>query len=1212
MRASGDGAYVEQFTSAFEGDLEVDLLREAWQRVVDRHDQLRAAFVWRDADEPAQIVLRGVTIPWEADDWSGVRPDEQRRRLDAWLADERARGFDLAVAPAMRFSLIRLAARVHQFTWTFHHILLDGWSVQIVLRDVAAEFEALRERRPSTTAPAPPYRGYLAWLGEQDREAAEHFWRRQLEGLNEPTALRLPLPESPSPSYADHWIELSDALTDRLAAVGRRHQLTMGSIVAGAWAALLGQYTSQSDVVFGVTGSGRPPDLPGVASMVGLFINTLPMRVQLSPRETLLTLLQQVQARQLAMRDFEYAPLTDVQRWADLAGGDALFDTMLAFENYPIERVVDGGRRELIVRDVRIIEQTHYPLTVVIVPGPPLRVRIGYDERKYDAETIGRMGRQLHRIFAQIGADVSAAIAASTGVAEDEALRIAAFSSGRRGGYEADATIPGMFARCASASPDAIALSAGGVHLTYAELDRQSARIARYLRRHGVGPDVPVGICFDGGLDVIVCLLGVLKAGGAYLALDPSYPMARLALMVAEAGAPMVLTDGARAARFETPAAVVDFDAERDAIAAESIEAVDPGVTPDHLAYICYTSGSTGMPKGVAVTQRGVIRLLFGADFATLGPQNTWLQLAPVPFDASTLEIWGALLHGGRLVLTADRTPTPQTLGALLSAERVTSLWLTASLFNTIVDVAPEVLAGVRQLLVGGEALSVAHVRRGLAALPDTQIINGYGPTESTTFACCYPIPSASGSAARPIPIGRPIANTTVHVLDPHVNPVPVGVPGELYIGGDGLARGYMSQPARTAERFIPDPFSDRPGRRMYRTGDLVRWTSEGVVDFLGRNDSQVKIRGFRIEPGEIEAALEAHPAVKAAAVIGRQDRAVKRLVAYVVSAGGASTDEEALRQHLRLRLPEYMMPATFVTLDRLPLTRNGKIDRDALPEPEAAGGKATRAPQTEAEVAIAAIWSDVLRSDEVGADSNFFELGGDSILGIQICARAQRAGWHVTPKQLFEHQTVAGLASVARRPGAAKTVTPEASGSAPLLPIQRWFFEQDLADAHHFTQAVLLTVKSGVTAHVIEQALAALLAHHDGLRVRFTKSGDGWSARIESAAAIRGVLNRITLPEDQAAAPASAIERAAASLHASLDLEQGPLVRATLFEGLRHHRLLIVIHPLGVDTVSWRILLEDLDTACRQATAGHEITLPARTTSVRQWGERLAAHADA
>jgi amino acid adenylation domain-containing protein len=1180
LRSPGDGAYIEQFSSTFEGRFDVEALHRAWQLILDRHEQLRAAFVWRD-DQPIQVVVRKADLPWEFEDWTALSPEDQAARFEARLADERTRGFDLSIAPAMRCSVTRLADRLHRITWSFHHILLDGWSVQLVLRDVTAAFDGLRGGREVVLPPAPAYREYLAWVRQQDRQSAEHFWKETLNGLEEPTRLSLPVPEYPLPAYDSHWVELPEALTEQLSATGREQQLTMATIVEGAWAMLLARYTSKSDIVFGVTVAGRPPVVAGVQEMVGLFINTLPMRLRISDDATTLSLLQQLQARQLAMRDFEYAQLGEVQRWAGISNAEALFDTMLAFENYPIRRGVGRGDSELTLVDVHVVEQTHYPLTVVVVPGRSLKLRIGYDQQRYERATVERMGRHLTRVFEQIATDISAVFGTSTLAEENECRRIAAFETGLRAPYDNE-TIAALFARQAASRPGEIALRADGLSLTYGELDRRSNQLARYLRARGVGPDVPVGVCLTGGFDLIVALLGVVKAGGAYLALDPGYPSARLTLMIAETGAPFVITSGELGGQLETSASLISMDRERSVIEAESFDPIAAEATADHLAYICYTSGSTGQPKGVSVPHRAIVRLLFGADYAHFGPDETWLQLAPVPFDASTLEIWGALLHGGRLVLASDRMPAPQALGDLLTSEGVTSIWLTASLYNTVIDAAPEALAGLRQLLIGGEALSIAHVQRGLETLPQTRIINGYGPTEGTTFTCCHPIAASSGT--RPIPIGRPISNTTVYILDAGMLRVPIGVAGELYIGGDGLARGYAGQAARTAERFVPDPFSQRPGQRLYRTGDLVRWTDDGLIDFLGRNDSQVKIRGFRIELGEIEAVLESHYAVRAAVVIVRQDvSGVKRLVAYIVAP--SMPDEIELSRHLRSRLPDYMVPAAFVRLDNLPLTPNGKIDRDALPEPDAVRAPVSRRPESDAEIAIARIWAAVLQTPEIGADENFFDLGGDSILGIQICARATRAGWHITPKQLFEHQSVAALAAVAKKLAATSpTVSAsDASGVCPLLPIQRWFFEQDLPDAHHFNQSMMLTVEADMPASIIEQALAAVVTHHDALRARFTKSADGWSVRIGPSQNSGPLLNRVVLSGADVAAPAAAIGRAAAALQTSLDLQQGPLVRATLFEGPRQPRLLIVIHHLVVDTVSWRILLEDLETACEQ-----------------------------
>ncbi len=628
------------------------------------------------------------------------------------------------------------------------------------------------------------------------------------------------------------------------------------------------------------------------------------------------------------------------------------------------------------------------------------------------------------------------------------------------------------------------------------------------------------------------------------------------------------------------------------------------------LAYVLYTSGSSGTPKGVAVAHRSVARLVRGTNYAAFGPDETFLLMAPVSFDASTLELWGPLLNGGRLAILP---PGEVSLDGLERAVRdfgVTTLWLTAGLFHLVVDERLSALAPLRQLLAGGDVLSPPHVARVRRELPELRLIDGYGPTENTTFTTCGLVGAMDGrwSRGEGISIGRPIANTRVLVLGPDSEPVPVGVPGELYAGGDGLALGYLGRPELTAAAFVPAPFG-APGERLYRTGDLVRRLPDGRLDFLGRADDQVKVRGFRIEPGEIEAALARQPGVREAVVLARSVRSDgsvrsdRSLVAYVV---GEDLDAAALREALGCRLPAYMVPAAFVLLDALPLSPNGKVDRAALLERAAERGGETdlTAPRGAAEEILAAVWRQVLGLERVGVHDSFFRLGGDSILSIQIVARARQAGLVVTPRQIFEEETIAALAAVATPLAAAGAEPEEVSGEAPLTPVQRYFLAPRPADPHHFNQSVLLLLREGMAPAPLGRALAALAAHHDALRLRFEPGEDGWRAWIapREERPPLAVLDLSALPAERRSA---ALEAAAASLQGGFDLARGPLFRAALFRmGGEPERLLLVAHHLVIDGVSWRVLLDDLETAY-----GNE-PLPPRSTSWKRWAERLAAHA--
>ena len=642
-------------------------------------------------------------------------------------------------------------------------------------------------------------------------------------------------------------------------------------------------------------------------------------------------------------------------------------------------------------------------------PQGGLGAAFTYATDLFDAATVARMGSHWRSLLEAMVATPERRVAELPLLTDAERRQLLVEWNETNTRYPREASIAELFEAQAKRTPQAVALEYGGEALTYREFNARANRLARYLRKQGVKAGTLVGLCVERSLEMVVATLGILKTGGAYVPLDPEYPKERLAFMLEDTGAPVLLTQSGLRERLPAYAGkLIELDGDGKHIGAESAQDPPAQASAQSLAYVIYTSGSTGRPKGTLVEQGSVVRLVKNTHFIELGPQEVFLQFAPISFDASTLELWGPLLNGGRLVIAPAGRASLEELARLIKERGITTLWLTAALFHQMVDSHREALTGVKQLLAGGEALSVPHVRRYLEGIGKNRLINGYGPTENTTFTCCH-VMTAETRIGHTVPIGRPIANTRVYILDSHLNPVPVGVVGELYAGGAGLARGYLNQPELTAEKFVADPFT--PGERLYRTGDLVRYTSEGVIEFVGRIDTQVKVRGYRIELGEIEAVLGSHPAVKETVVLAREDTpGDKRLVAYVVGEANAAE----LKEHLASRLPGYMLPAAFVTLEKLPLTPNDKVDRKALPAPERTGLEAEYvAPRNATEETLARIWAEVLKVKRVGVHDNFFETGGNSILTFRVATKAEKAGLQLNVMQMFQHQTIAQLAAM-------------------------------------------------------------------------------------------------------------------------------------------------------------------------------------------------------
>ncbi|GLY53410.1 non-ribosomal peptide synthetase [Lentzea sp. NBRC 102530] len=990
MDASGT-AYFEQINAVVDGVRDTSVLAAAWQRVANRVPVLRTAFVWEDLPKPYQVVSSHVRVPVTELDWRDLSGAELDASVAHHLDQDRKAGLDLGEAPLMRVAVIRLTDDRVRLVWTFHHALLDGWSGMQVLAEVlgecAAEPVAVTRR---------PYRDYVEWLGRQDLSAAREYWQDAVAGFEAATPLPFDRPKSGlhrTVSSARLRISLPEDVTARVYETARQAQVTINTVVQGVWALLLSRYSGETDVCFGATVAGRPADLAGADLIAGMFINTLPVRVRVDQDADVVTWLRGQQEAQAAARQFDHVSLTEVVEWAGLPRGRDLFDSIVVFENYPVE-AADGPS----IVDIGSTSGTNYPLNVVVYPEDALSLLLHYDPALFDEVTVRRMAGHLRMLFEAV-ASGSRRVGELSMLAEAERRTLlhewASTGPVRTGGH--------LHEVISAQAPDAIAVVHDGNATTYGELDAAANRLAHHLVGLGVGRDVLVGVSVPRSTRLIVAVLAVLKAGGAYVPLDPEYPAERLTTMLAETRPRVLLTLEGQAVRSAGAEVVL-----LDRLDLDALPDTDPGVAGDDrdLAYVMFTSGSTGTPKGVMIEHRSLFNVVQEINERYgLTPDSSVLQVCSMSFDGGVQDIFSTLVAGATLVLSGpDALHDPAALARQLKTDRVTVASLPPAVLAAL---DPAELSGLECVGTGGDVCPVELVE---AWAPGRTFINIYGPTESTLAVTLYP--AQAGSGHRTIPLGEPIPGVRLHVLDTGLAPVPVGVTGELYIGGAGLARGYAGRPDLTAERFVADPLGEA-GERLYRTGDLVRWRPDGLLEFVARTDDQVKIRGFRVEPGEIENTLIRHPAVTEVVVTApRTEAGSRQLVAYVVP--DTAPDGDTLRRHLAKTLPDYLVPSAFVRLPRLPLTANGKVDRRALPRPSRSDviTVAYRAPATPTEEALCRVWAEVLGRDEVGADDDFFALGGDSITSLRLTSRVRRSfGVEVSPRDLFDAPTVAGLA---------------------------------------------------------------------------------------------------------------------------------------------------------------------------------------------------------
>lgn len=1200
LQKESAGLYHNQLTYRVAKDFDEHAFKRAWQRTVDRHAILRTGFLWDLVPEPLQIVFRSAAIPIEQQDWRGISDESERENaLRQYLRLDRMRGFNPLQPPLMRLCVMHMTDQTWCVVWSLHHVILDGWCQAMLLSEVLTTYHSLRGDQSSEIEPAPSFRNYIQWLAQQDMKAAEKFWRHYLHSFHTPTRLIYTTEprQDHDRSYGERRVELAIDKTASLHRFAQNARVTVNTVIQATWGILLSRYSGEQDVLFGVTVSGRPADLSDGDTILGLFINTLPLRLRVKPEVTFADWLREVQAINLDLRKYEYSPLMQVQGWSGIKRGTSLFDSLLVFQNYVIDDVIDQHRQEFGIQAVDGEEGwTDYPLTVTVVPDERLSLIFSYDKQRINDRTVKLLSEHWTKLLDDIVSRPGSRLAELTLISASERQQLVTNWNATEQSYPSNC-LHELFERQVARTPDALAVSFEEVSLTYSEVNARANRLARVLREEGIGPDVLVGLCLERSHDLLIAMLGIMKAGGAYVPLDPAYPKDRLRYMLRDSQTPIVLThrDLLNPTEF-TGVRRFDMD-DRERTANSSDENLLISHSPDHLAYAIYTSGSTGKPKGVMIRHRSVVNFLVSM-IETLRPRSddVFAATTSVSFDIAVLELFLPLLIGARTHLVSREVVIDgPKLSVELEGAGATIMQATPSGWRSLRSAAQ---IPTLKVLCGGEAFPRELAQEFLAN--QLQPYNLYGPTETTVWSTMALVTGVDDG----IPLGRPLANTQVYLLDSSLMLVPIGVPGELYIGGDGLARGYWQKPDLTAERFVPNPFSATPGSRLYRTGDLACYRVNGTLEFLGRVDNQVKIRGYRIELGEIEACINRCSQIDHSVVVAREFLGDTRLIAYVTRTAGSILTSEEIKRAIQMDLPDYMMPSAIVPLEAFPLTPNGKIDRQALPAPDSPqlGARAGNL-RTPTEEIVADLWSTLLAVGRPGASDDFFELGGHSLLAMQVLSHVRTVFKTELPlRSLLEHPTVREFsAAIDRALGTKKDDCRPA-----LLPIKRtaflpvsfaqqrlWFLWQLAPDSPMYNIPVALHITGELDESALRRSFQELVRRHETLRTTFPLH-EGRPSQVIAAEPTDSltVVDFRDRPADERETLIGSLRRDEARYQFNLQI--GPLLRVCLVRiGEQEHMLLVTMHHIVSDGWSMGVLIDEMTKLYSGFITGRPTSLP-------------------
>ncbi|MGY1433609.1 non-ribosomal peptide synthetase [Streptomyces reniochalinae] len=1219
--------YFEQALLSLDGTLDQVALEQAWRQVVERHPALRTTVHWRGVPHPLQVVHRETDVDVRRVDWRHLGAEGRRAALDDLMAQDRAEGFALDIRPPHRLTVVDRGAGEAELLLSFHHVILDGWSLSLLVEDVAECYAArMADRSVRLSAPG-SFRDFIDWRAGSDQEEEGAHWHRVLSGFTEATPLPGDDPNAEPGENQELTVAVSGPRAAALRVFCRSEGLTVSTLTHAAWGLVLARSNRSRDVVVGSTLSGRPTELPGVEAIVGMFINTLPVRVRIPATASVSDWLQGFQQELVSYLDHMTSALADIHEWSDVPAGQPMFSSIVVAQNHP--PIAAGSPREGARFALRsMIETTGYPLVVVVdEEQDAIRFTLRHQSGRIGASEAHRLGQRLLHVLTSLTRDPASPVSTIGLLAPGEWDEIVCSWNDTGNDWDNNRTIIDLIEEQADRTPHDTALTFGEESMSYRELDERAGRLACHLRSLGAGKDKLVGVLHERCPDMVIALLAVMKTGAGYVPLAPDNPAERLRYVVQDAQLELLVAQQHLLDRLGQGwggTCVTEADAAHIAGLPATRPANTPG--PDDLAYVIYTSGSTGKPKGVACHHRGLVNYLRSCveHYAYRGTNGAPL-FSSFGFDMIVPNLYTPLIMGQPVHLLPEGLNPGELAEHLVEKSPYAFIKMTPGhldlLAKQLTEAEARDLAGV--LAVGADAFSPRTLAAWRELDPETPVLNEYGPTEASVANSFWVTGKGVGeNQGELLPIGYPIANTTLYVLDDDFLPLPEGVPGEVYIGGVCCARGYLNKPGLTADRFVPDPFSSLPGSRMYRTGDLGYWLPGGNLQFIGRNDHQVKIRGYRIELGEIEQCLGRHPGIRHVIVLGLPDPSgVPRLACYYVPReAGRDVPADELHRWAGETLPAYMIPTTYTAIEAIPLDANGKVDRKALPAPSAHRADAdapSSTPRNAAEKDLCAILEEVLHLERVGIHENFFQLGGDSILTIHVCARAQREGFRLSPKDIFDHPTVAELAAHAgwerthAVPGP-RNAAARAGQYIPLLPLQAWFSDQRMEHSHHYNQSVQIEAYE-VDVDAFRGALHDLVARHDALRLTFTGAAGSLRQNI-SASAPEPALTVVDPEEGEGPGDEfeSRVREAATRVQASLDPSSGRLVAAGLFRrGPRKpDRILLAVHHLAVDTLSWEPLLADLSAAYRRRTGATDAPAEPVGASFADWAQWVHQYA--